>query len=238
MSGVIRLCCIGDLSNTPTPHPGCRSSVQGLGWNIWDPHRLIWSHQAGIGVYSHTLMPTVQMKCEFVYGVSFYLSLIQQKETSAAFVLDEDKLKQSSLPRTDLLRGRCPLNPIRTEHFHVRPGVEKVDETFQTRSNVSTYIWSARNECFIAILYYFLIFFFRRLIQISLKYLIKCSSDCGFLIFHILYYSADMNKIVHPRLQGSPCVMWPQQEVKQVFCCPIMSKLCSNICVLRTHKVE
>lgn len=56
-------------------------------------------------------------------GVSFYLSLIQQKEPSAAFVLDADKLKQSSLLRTDQLQGRCPPNPIRTEQFLVQPGV-------------------------------------------------------------------------------------------------------------------
>lgn len=56
-------------------------------------------------------------------GVSFYLSLIQQKEPSAAFVLDADKLKQSSLLRTDQLQGRCTPNPIRTEQFLVQPGV-------------------------------------------------------------------------------------------------------------------
>lgn len=50
-------------------------------------------------------------------GVSFYLSLIQQKEPSVAFVLDGDKLRQSGLLRTDQLRGRCPPNPIRTEQF-------------------------------------------------------------------------------------------------------------------------
>lgn len=62
-------------------------------------------------------------KASLYTGVSFYLSLIKQKEPSVAFVLDGDKLKQSSLLRTDQLQGRCPPNPIRTEQFLVQPGV-------------------------------------------------------------------------------------------------------------------
>ena len=66
---------------------------------------------------------------------------MQQKEPSVAFVSDGDKLKQSSLLRTDQLQGCCPPNPIRTEQFLVQPGVWKVDDAFWARSHVSFLDW-------------------------------------------------------------------------------------------------
>lgn len=88
-------------------------------------------------------------------GVSFYLSLIQQKEPSVAFVLDGDKLRQSGLLRTDQLRGRCPPNPIWTEQFLPTRRLEG-GWCVSGQQPREWFIWLGGNKCFILFIYLFL----------------------------------------------------------------------------------